>query len=56
MVHVTFQHGTCLINGICFMEGEQNSAHEVCEPTKSTTEWAKVPVVSGMLNQRYSHL
>lgn len=39
--------GTCLINGVCYVKGEQNSAQEVCEPSKSTTNWIKIPGVAG---------
>lgn len=43
------QNGSCLIEGYCHRDGEQNAGHLMCKPSVSQTSWSVVPGVKGIL-------
>ncbi|XP_025078824.1 uncharacterized protein LOC112554955 [Pomacea canaliculata] len=47
MLAICFRPNTCLINSLCFQDGELNPKDnsQVCTVSLSTTEWSPVPTV-----------
>lgn len=43
------QNGSCLIEGNCHRDGEQNAGYLMCKPSVSQTSWSVVPGVKGIL-------